>query len=157
MARRRKPQTGDVLRIPIGSGEWLFGRVVSTNAWPSAFDDSWSDAIMLYVFRYVSTDGVPPFPLRASDLLFPPMICTHELWQSKGRCEFIENRAFEPGELLARHCFENAFLFDPPRYFDGQGEQLACRTEPCGVHAATTLHGIEVAIRDALGRSPSSH
>jgi hypothetical protein len=133
-------------------GEWLFGRVVSTQAWPSPFDDSWSDAILLYVFRPVSTDGVPPRRLTTGDLLVAPLICSHEPWQ-EGRCEFIHKRPFEVGERLEQHCFENAIVFDPPRYFDGEGGELSRRTDPCGVHAVTTLHGLETELSGALGRT----
>jgi hypothetical protein len=152
--QRRKPQVGDVVRIAIGPRQWLFGRVVSTNAYASAFSDFWSDGILLYIFKHVSSDGIPPRPLLASDLLVPPIISTHEPWKSR-RCEFVENRPFEPGEVLAQHCFESP-IWTPPRYFDDKGRRLEARSEPCGMHGATTLLGVEEAIREGLSRGSVS-
>lgn len=146
----KKPQVGDVLRIPVASGRWLFGRVISTKAHASAFDDSWSDCILLYVFRHLSSTGDPPRILLATDLLIPPIISSHELWQQK-RCELVENRPFKLGEVLAQHCFEPP-IWTPPRYFDDKGNRLSHRIEPCGVYALTTLHGLEVAIQEAVQR-----
>jgi hypothetical protein len=146
--RYNEPRDGDVLRIPIVPDRWLFGRVISTNAHAGAFDDSWSDCVLLYVFRHVSSTGVPPRPLLTVDLLFPPVISSHELWQQR-RCELVENRPFEPGEVLAQHCFES-MIWTPPRYFDDKGNRLSHRIEPCGMHGVTLLHGLEVAINDAM-------
>ena len=148
LAKRKKPQAGDVIRIPITPETCLFGRVISTNAHASPYDDVWSDCILLYVFRHVSSTGVPPRLLLATDLLFPPVISSHELWKAR-RCEVVENRPFEPAEVLAQHCFVN-LTYEPLRYYDEFGRQLPERVEPCGLHGVTTLLGIEVSIQEAL-------
>jgi hypothetical protein len=147
-AKRRKPQEGDVVRIPIAPSQWLFGRVVSNRAHASAFDDTWSDCILLYVFRHISSSGVPPRPLLAADLLFPPVISSHEPWRMRW-FEFVENRPFEPGEVLAQHCFKS-IIWTPSRYFDEKGRRLTERSEPCGLHSLKTDYGLQVAIRESL-------
>jgi hypothetical protein len=147
-AKRRKPQEGDVVRIPIGPSQWLFGRVVSLQANSSPFDDECGDCILLYVFRHISSNGVPPRPLLAADLLFPPVISIDEPWRMRW-FEFVENRPFEPGEVLAQHCFKS-FIWTPARYFDERGRRLTERSEPCGDQGLISDYGIQLAIQEAL-------
>lgn len=147
-AKRREPQVGDVVRIPIGPSQWLFGRVLSTTAQASPFHDPRTLCILLYIFRHISSTGVPPRPLLAADLLIPPVISCREPWRM-GWFEFVENRPFDPGEVLAQHCFES-IIWTPARYFDETGRRLETRYEPCGLHGMITDHGLQEEIREAL-------
>lgn len=146
--KRRKPQEGDVARIRIGPDLWLFGRVVSTKAHASAFEDQEGDEILLYIFRHISSTGVPPRPLLAADLLCPPIITGDDPWRERW-FEFVENRPFDPGEVLVQHCFASG-IWTPERYFNERGTRLTERSEPCGSLSLTTNYGIELEIREAL-------
>lgn len=145
---RKRPQEGDVVAAHIDQRGWIFGRVVSTKAHADPYG-SWTGLILLYIFRHICPQPMPPHPLLTKDLLFPPLIVDGEPW-SKGFLGCVEHRPFEPGEKLAVHCFRNNVVFTSEKYFDEFGRELPQKIEPCGFQGLITLHGLESLIHEHL-------
>lgn len=141
---RKTPKAGDIFVCrPIGRG-YFFGRVVATDACIFTM----KNCIMLYVFGIESNTKEPPERLSVMQLLIPPQMTNRLPW-SHGYFETIEHRAFEPGERLPVHCFEEP-MRRPVRYWDEYNHELPGRREPCGIHALKSYRTIDDAISDAL-------
>jgi hypothetical protein len=90
-------RAGDIFTMQIPDGRYLFGRVVRKLAR--------SDRLALvYVFRYMSDEPIPPTQLLVTELLVPPKMINRLGW-SRGYLSTVGNRPFEPGERLATHYF----------------------------------------------------
>ena len=142
---RKPPQVGDLFRMRLPDGTYLFGRVVDTNANAGGFPN----AVLLYVYSHRSATPEPPGPalLRPHSLLIPPVMTNRLPW-SKGYFETIVNLPLEPGEKLPQHCFES---FGMQRYFDERGRELKGRVEPCGQFGLHSYRTIDDAISETLG------
>jgi hypothetical protein len=60
--------------------------------------------ILIYVFRHLSNEPVPPPRLLVTDLLIPPANVNRIGW-SRGRFMTVDRRPFEKGERLPQHYF----------------------------------------------------
>lgn len=143
----REPSVGDIVGIKLNIGEWLIARVVSCDANASEFSDS--DAlILLYVYKYRLNELIVPTLLPLEDLLISPVIVNLELWSTR-RCRFIESRPIPTEERLETHCF---WVPEPWReaYYDGFGNKLPERIEPCGTLVMYTVQGLGKLIAAAL-------
>lgn len=145
LARSRKPLApGDIFVCrPSGRG-YLFGRVVATDARIKSMEN----CILAYVFSQESESADVPDRLSAMRLLVPPFMTNRLPW-SRGYFRSLGNRAFEPGERLPHHCFEEP-LRRPIRFWDEYNHELPSKREPCGIYALNSYRTIDSAINAAL-------
>ncbi len=118
---RARVMSGDIFTMRIPDGRFLFGRVVKTGA--KCFGPN---CILVYVFRYLSAEPVPPRRLQVEDLLIPPVTINRLGW-SRGYLMTVERRPFEEGERWPVHYFELADergRWGRRRYVDEDGESV---------------------------------
>lgn len=122
-------------------GEYLFGRVIDTNANPLGV----GGAVLIYVYRARAATKDPPVLLRGQ-LLVPPMMTNNQPW-SKGYFEHVENRPLTPMDRLPQHSFKDS----RGRYFDETGARLPGPIEPVGQWGLHSYRTIDDEISKALG------
>ena len=131
---------------------FLFGRVISTDAEIGPM----KNVILLYVYDYrsESKDEIPP--LDKNRLLIPPSM-TNTLPWSRGYFQTVRHDALDKADILPVHCFQSRGFLDRTkfRYFDGFGNRLKKRTEPCGEHGLGSFRTIDDDISKALGIPPA--
>lgn len=138
---RRAPVVGDVFVMQPPDGEFLFGRVIDTDANPLGV----GGAMLIYVYRARSADKRPVPKLLREQLLLPPMMTNKQPW-TRGYFEVVENHPVTAIDRLPQHCFG-----DFGRYFDEKGTRLSGPTEPVGQWGLHSYRTIDDAISDALG------
>ena len=139
---RRSPEVGDIFVLSPANGQFLFGRVVATDANPLGV----GGGILIYIYGARSSDKSPVPELRPSELLVPPMM-TNKLPWTKGYFEFVENRPMGPQDRLAQHCFKDTRGW----FFDEQRNRLPEPTEPVGQWGLHSYQTIDDEISNALG------
>lgn len=127
-------------------GEYLYGRVISTDANPLGV----GGAVLVYIYRARSKEKSNIPNLLREQLLVPP-IMTNTLPWSKGYFEFVEHRPLTPIDRLRQHSFERAWT-SPKQYFDEQGNRLSAPVEPVGQWGLHSYQTIDEEIAAALGR-----
>lgn len=140
---RRAPQVGDIFVMQPPDGQFLYGRVISTNAKP--LGDEFL-GVLIYIYRARSSVKTPVPELSREQLLLAP-IMTNRLPWSKGYFEHVENHPLHGTDRLARHCFQNSY----GRYFDEVGNELTSPVQPTGRFALKSYRTIDDAISEALG------
>lgn len=140
---RRAPQEGDIFVMQPPDGQFLFGRVIDTNARP--FTADWR-GVLIYVYRLRSAVKTPLPELLRGHLLLPPMMTNRLPW-SKGYFEHLENRPLLPVDRLPQHCFRDI----RGGYRDQAGNAVPGPVEPVGVFALKSYRTIDDAISEALG------
>ena len=140
---RRAPREGDIFVVQPPDGQYLFGRVVDTNAKPFTVD---VHAVLIYIYRVRSSVKTPVPELVRGQLLLAPMM-TNKLPWSKGYFEHVENRPLSSMDRLPQHCFQSSY----GRYFDEAGNGLPGPVEPVGRFALESYRTIDDAISEALG------
>lgn len=145
---KKKPMPGDVFALQLAGEQFLFGRVISTDAqWTLA--ESAGPAVLIYIFRDRSDDkAVPDRSLLRPERLLVPPIMTNRLPWSRGYFETVANMPLAPGDVLAQHCFLSA---SRGRYFDEHGTELAGPIEPVGDHGLHSFRTIDDQVSAALG------
>jgi hypothetical protein len=141
---RRKPKAGDVFTLQPAEERYLFGRVVSTEASIGPMEG----CVLVYLFRTESAVKEVPgrVELKVDRLLVPP-IMTNRLPWSRGLFETVAELAFEPGEVLAQHCFRRS----NGQYFDEANHELPGPVEPVGDWGLHSFRTIDDLVSDALG------
>jgi hypothetical protein len=150
---RHDPHPGDVFCLkPMGRG-FFFGRLIATDATASPWKDAWSGANLVYLYSVEFANPSPPAKLTPKQLLVPPFLTTNEPWK-RGQFLHLEQRPITPEDRLPHHCFEYE-VKKPVEYYDGFGQRITARIEPCGKLGLTLMPGIERAVDEALcGRMP---
>ncbi len=143
---RKMPKAGDVFRMHLINGKYLFGRVISTEACHGDVPK----LLLLYVYNYLSDDGHAPELLRKEDMLLPPKITNRQGWL-KGYFETVQQRSLEAEEIFERHCFESKMFNGSSRYFDEYDNPLSQRLEPCGSRSVAGYSSMDNDIARALG------
>lgn len=139
---RRAPEVGDIFVMQPPDGQYLFGRVVDTNANPLGV----GGAILVYVYRVRSATKAPAPELLRGQLLVPPMMTNKQPW-TKGFFEHVENRPLSPMDRLPRHCFKDSRGW----YFDETRSRLPGPVEPVGQWGLHSYRTIDDEISKALG------
>jgi hypothetical protein len=141
---RARPRVGDVFVARPLSEEFLFGRVVSTEARIGPMDN----CILVYLFDIRSPNKQPPLraALTPTSLLTAPVMTNRLPW-THGYFETVDNWELQPDDLLARHCFRRS----NGQYFDETNRELAGPIEPVGDWALHSYRTIDDLISDALG------
>ena len=148
---RKKVHVGDVFAMQMADEGFVFGRVVSTDARWSTFEEV-PGMYLVYVYAGVSPEKkVPDRALMSVDnLLLPPKIINRVGW-SRGYMETIANVPFEEGELLSPHCFYDS-VFD--KYVDEFAQTLPGPVGPeraIGSMALGNYRVLDDLISEALG------
>ncbi len=138
---RRVPEVGDVF-VMRPDDQYLFGRVVDTNANPLGV----GGAVLIYVYRVRSQTRTPVPELLHEQLLVPPMMTNRQPW-TKGYFEQVENRPLSAMERLPRHCFRDTRGW----YFDEAGNRLTGPAEPVGQWGLHSYRTIDDEVSKALG------
>lgn len=141
---RKKVHPGDVFIMLPPDGEYVFGRVIRTDAVVLA-----PGAILIYIYRHRSAGkGMPAREaLTPGDLLVPPKLTNRLPW-SRGYFETLANMPLLAGDVLKQHCFERiGFGYCVDEY----GRRLPRCSEPTGVFGLDSYRTIDDAVSDALG------
>ena len=69
---RKRLHSGDIFVMQLLSDEYLFGRVIRTDA-VAAYTRGFK-ATLVYIYRYRSDEKKPPQELSPADLLLPPTL-----------------------------------------------------------------------------------
>lgn len=140
---RRAPEVGDIFVMLPADGQYLFGRVIDTNARPWGAQGG---GVLVYIYRARSPSKVPAPDLLRGQLLVPPMI-TNTLPWTRGYFELVEHRPLSRMDRLPQHCFRNSY----GAHFDEAGNELAEAVEPVGRLGHQSYRKIADAVADALG------
>ena len=111
---RKRRRAGDIFALQVRDGEYLFGRLVSTEARVGGFPN----CHLIYIYKTVSSDKKNIPELKVSDILLPPIAINQKPW-TLGYFECVGYRPLQKSDLLDRHCF-----FDGNKYFDERGEEI---------------------------------
>ena len=144
---RKKLHAGDVFTMQLPDEDFLFGRVVSTEAkWALAAS---ANAILIYVYRHRSRVAEVPVgsAMRPSELLVPPIMINRLPW-SRGYFQTLSRVPLESEDVLPQHCFHSA---SRGRYYDEHGNELWGPTQPVGDHGLHSFRTVDDLISDALG------
>lgn len=139
---RRAPEVGDIFAMQPPDGQFLFGRVIDTNADPLGV----GGAVLIYVYRVRAAAKTPVPALLRGQLLVPPMM-TNKLPWTRGYFEHVENRLLSPMDRIPQHCFKDTRGW----YFDEHGTRLSGATEPVGSWGLDSFRTIDDKVSKALG------
>jgi hypothetical protein len=139
---RRAPEVGDIFIVQPPDGQFLFGRVVDTDANPLGV----GGAVLIYIYRVRSAAKTPIPELLRGQLLVPPMMTNKRPW-TMGYFERVENRPLSAVDRLRQHCFKDTRGW----YFDQAGNRLAGPAEPVGQWGLHSYRTIDDEISEALG------
>jgi hypothetical protein len=141
---RRKPRPGDVFAMQAPDDQYLFGRVISTEAEIGPM----TDCILIYVFRARSAaKKLPERTELAPDKLLVPPIMTNRLPWSRGYFESLAAVPLEADDVLEQHCFRRS----NGQYYDETNHELPGPVEPVGDWALRSYRTIDDQLSDALG------
>jgi hypothetical protein len=149
---RKRLQPGDVFAVQLLDGQYIFGRVIRTDATWGLSPDT-ATAILIYLYRQCSPDKALPErgAMQPRDLLVPPVMINRLAW-SRGYFETIGHLDLEEGAVLTQHCFRRS----NGQYFDDNGQQLSRAVEPVGIHGLHSFRTVDDLISDALGFARAS-
>lgn len=149
---RKAPRPGDIFAMQLPNGKYVFGRVILTDL--SRERAPMPGAILIYVYRHLSSSKSPSLAQLRPDALAVPPIFTNRLAWTKGYFENLRQLPFRPSDLLERHCF----LRWDGRFLNLDGEVIPNRLEPCGDWALTSYRMIDDMVSDGfgIGRAPES-
>lgn len=139
---RRHPQIGDVFAMLPPDGEYLFGRVIETNANPLGV----GGAVLIYIYQARSASKRPVPQLSPDELLLPPMMTNKQPW-TRGYFEHLENRPLTASARLPRHCFRDT----RGRFHDEMGNRQTEATGPVGQWGLHSYQTLDDEISKALG------
>lgn len=147
---RARLTPGDIFIMRIPDGRYLFGRVVRTDANCVA-----PGCILVYVFRYLSHEPVPPPRLPVSDLLIPPATVNRLGW-SRGYFMTVGRRPFEDGERFPVHYFDDEprrGRWGKRRFVNEDGEPVGRppRGAPVGTAGLGNYRTVDDDVSRALG------
>lgn len=140
---RKALKPGDIFVLQIRDGEFVFGRVVRTDAKIKHIGPT----ILIYVYRACAADKLRVPPLDKDNLLIPPAMINRLPW-SRGYFEVVEHRPLREEDVLLVHCFYDPFW---EVYRDDDDRELPKRVEPCGVYGLCSYRTIGILVSKALG------
>jgi len=140
---RAKPSRGDIFAASLPSGEYLFGRVIDTQARVGAIE-----GVLIYIYSHLSNAKSPPAlgELNPASLLVPPIITNRLPW-ARGFFQKVADSPLRPEDRLSQHCFRRS----NGQYFDEANNELLHLVEPCGDWGLHSYRTIDDAISEALG------
>lgn len=139
---RHTPRVGDVFVMQPPDHQFLFGRVVQTDANPLGV----GGAILIYIYQARSSDKAKVPDLRREELLLPPIMTNGMPWV-KGYFENIAHAPLSSTDRLPQHCFKDSRGW----YFDESGNRLPYAMEPVGQWGLHSYRSIDDEVSNALG------
>lgn len=148
--QRRDLLPGDVFTFQLDSdGLYRFGRVVMMGEMTR--EARFHGDAMVYLYEPAHAEPKPDHSLLTPDrLLVPPDFVTKWFW-TKGYFRTVDHRPLEPADLLAQHCFYDAYS---EWYVDEHDKRLDKRYEPCGMFALPLYEFLEEKIDAAVAGTP---
>ena len=112
---RRRVRAGDVFALRPSGRDYLFGRVIATDAAIGPI----TNVILIYVFDYEAAKPSAPEDLTPDRLLIPPVVINRLPW-SRGYFQHLEQRPITERERLPMHIFKSS----NGRLYDEYGRRL---------------------------------
>lgn len=148
---RKRIKAGMAFRVHLSTGDHLLGYVAKDDAFLAEGGD-W-DCFVVYILR----PGDPDRIYTHDDLLVPPLLVSRQAWTC-GLFDVSEPVSITFDRVPDRHCFrsltgwqiESDLTKTVSDHFTEYCEPCAY-SSPCGIHAATTLAGVEARVCQALG------
>ena len=151
---RKPPRPGDVFAMLPPGGQYLFGRVIATDASAGAF----KPLLLIYIFsvRSPTMEMSDQGRLNPEDLLIPP-IMTNRLPWIRGYFQTLGHRDLRSGDLLQVHCFRGQPRYGLDVYYDEHSNPLPGPVSPVGEWGLHSFRSIDDQVSDALGvtRAPT--
>lgn len=148
---RKKAKEGDVFTIKLITGDYYFGRVISTKALQYLGDAEDGYFYLVYLYNSSSKDKKIIPELKKEELLIPPYFTLSTDWTT-GFAETIANIPLDNDDIFHPH-----YMYCGLRdiYSDGFGNKIdppakGCRT-PVGDNGFSSLTMLDIDIRKALG------
>jgi len=139
---RRDPKAGDIFAMLPPDGQFLYGRVINTDANPLGV----GGVILLYIYRARSSEKRAIPDLRRGELLVPPLITNKRPW-TMGYFEHLKEAPLTALDHLPQHCFRDVRGW----YFDEAGKRLHGPVEPVGQWGLHSFRTIDDEVSKALG------
>jgi len=137
----RPPGVGDIFVMQLPSDDYLYGRVIDTDANPLGV----GGGILIYIYGVTSTTKHHVPELLRGRLLVPPMITNRQPW-TKGYFELVEHRPLSLMDRLPQHSFKDSRGW----FFDEKGHRLPGPVEPVGEWGVHSYRSIDDEISKAL-------
>ena len=134
---------GDIFVLQVRKGEFILGRVVTTNARLGGFDN----VILIYIYQTVTKKKSHIPPLKSDKLLIPPLGTNQQPWL-RGYFQTVAHEPLREKDVLRTHCFRDALT---GKYLDEQGRELEEKVEPCGEYGVASYRMIDYEVSKALG------
>lgn len=149
---RRRLHPGDVFVARPRDHDYLFGRVIRTDA--ALFG---TGNVLIYFYDAWSPDPAVIPALSPAHLLVPP-VATNRLGWSRGYFQHVASMELTPSDVLPVHCFVTHMYRDGPRYFDEYNQPLPGPIPPVGDRALHSYRTIDDLVSDAIGleRAPET-
>lgn len=144
---RRPPQTGDIFVMLPSDGQYVFGRVIASDAVVGPM----SGCILIYIYRPRSRDKEVLPELRRDQLLVAP-IMTNRLPWTRGYFEHVAHRELRAEDRLGQHCFMDSL----GRFYDERSQRLDEATPPVGDWGLHSFWTISDEVSEALGLPPDA-
>ena len=146
---RRRPEAGDVFRLHLPSGKFLFGFVRLAEP----LNAPMPGAYLVYIYDWQSATVFPDYSkLRFDRLLMPPLWTDRTPW-TLGYFRYVENRLTDSGLTLRNHCFR----VELGHFVDETGKKLEGRSDPCGEWMLMGYRWIDDEVSNAIGIDLVSH
>lgn len=141
---RTRVQSGDLFRLQLDTGAFLFGRVACAQV------PMWDyTATLIYIYDSLDSKPTPvESNLVPERLLLPPLLTNRTGW-TRGYFVTIRHEELQVGDLLERHCFQDT-LARPARFYDENARTSLIRSEPCGVWSIASVESIDAQVEAAL-------
>lgn len=141
---RKKPQPGDIFVFKMPKFDYVFGRVICTDAEV----DRIPGLILIYIYKAFSKDKNKIPQLDKNNLLVPPIIMNWQGWL-QGYFETILNKPITKDDVLPKHCFKSTIL-KKLRYLDEYNNELSNPIEPCGQYGVSNHRVTDDEVSTAL-------
>ena len=142
-ASRHRPSAGDVFVMHPAGMDYLFGRVVSTDANPLGV----GGGILIYVYRATSANKTDVPVLDRDGLVIPPLITNALPWR-RGYFEHVCFRPLTATDVLPEHRFRDPLT---GAFRDERGNVAPATPLPCGVWGLHSFRTIDDELSTALG------
>ena len=146
---RKAVLEGDIFTYKLATGDYYFGRVISTKA--DQYHPTGEPFLLVYLYNSKSDNPKKVPRLDKNDLLIPPYLDIKNSW-SRGFTHTVENRPLGIDDVHEKHFLYNAYY---KVYNDGFGNviELDRRTDKklIGLDGLGSLASLDLDIREALG------
>ncbi|HMT81105.1 MAG TPA: Imm26 family immunity protein [Azonexus sp.] len=143
---RKRLLAGDVFAVKPKGHDYLFGRVIRTDARVVSFTNCF--LVYLYNVSAKNLNQLHLSDLTPKRLLLPPLIINRLPW-SRGIFMTVGNFPIDRSDLLERHCFKTY----EGRFFDEVSNQLSQPYEPVGIFGLWSYAALGEALSKILPKA----